>query len=430
MTKQIAVDAKFPRVWKPLFEPHRYKVSHGGRGGGKSWAFARALLLKAMQDPLRILCAREVMKTIAESVHQLLKDQIIEMGIVDFFVVQEHSIKGVNGSEFTFVGLRTLSIQNVKSYEGINICWVEEAHTVSKRSWGILIPTIRTPDSEIWVSFNPELDTDDTYTRFVLRSPPDAWVQRVTWKDNPYFPGVLEKERLHLKATDEEEYDHVWEGNPRSSVPGAIYSKEVRAMIQQGRFKDVPYDPRLPVDTIWDLGWNDQTAVIFAQRISSEVRIIDYEEESFLRYDEWARILKEKPYSYGQHWLPHDGGHKTQGGQGISARDQLKVFLKIRPKLIKQPPSIEYPITQARAMFPRVYMNSETCHVLMECLKRFQRAVPVTTQEPGRPMKTPYRHGADAFGGLAMIVDKIETVGSRAPTRAVEHQVLDAGMGM
>src|SRR6185295_11690826 len=134
--------------------------------------------------------------------------------------------------EFVFTGIRGQDIAKIKSYEGVDICWVEEAQVVSKKSWDVLIPTIRKPDSEIWISFNPELDSDETYTRFVARPPDGAIVLKLTYRDNPWFPTVLERERLDLKARDPESYQNVWEGECRSSVEGAIYGKEIAKLLE------------------------------------------------------------------------------------------------------------------------------------------------------------------------------------------------------
>ena len=401
--------AAFPKAYRPLFEPARYKIYYGGRGAAKSWAFARALLILATQDPLRVLCCREVMKTLADSVHQLLIDQIEALGFGGFYTVTDTEIRGANGAWFRYAGLRAMDAMKIKSYEGVDVAWIEEGQSVSDKSLGILIPTIRAPGSEIWVSMNPELATDPPYRRFVVSPPPNAVVRKVTFRDNPFFPAVLEQERLHLQKTDHDEYDHVWEGNPRSVVQGAIYAREVTAMLQAGRVRQVPYDPRMSVHTIWDLGWNDQTSIIFAQRLMSEVRIIDYEEASFLRPDEWVQRLRAKPYLYGGHWLPHDGAAERLEAGGISLQRQLQPLLRMRPQVIPRVQSVEDPIRAARMMFPRVYMDVDKCARLLECLQRFRRAVPQATGEPGVPVKDEFRHGADAYGQLALVVDKIGT---------------------
>ena len=189
--------ADFPKKLQFLFEPYRYKVAYGGRGSGKSWSMARALLLQASNKPLRILCAREVQRSIKQSVHTLLNDQIQALGLGPLYEVLETEIRSRSGSSFSFTGLATNTVESIKSFEGCDVVWIEEAQTVSKKSWDILIPTIRKPDSEIWVSFNPNIDTDDTYQRFVVEPPDNAKVVKVNYTDNPWFPEVLETERQH-----------------------------------------------------------------------------------------------------------------------------------------------------------------------------------------------------------------------------------------
>lgn len=414
------IPAEFPPKLTPLMETEnrkRYYVAYGGRSGAKSWSFARALVLQCLREPLRVLCCREIQRTIKDSVHHLLETQIQALGLEDEFTVHDNSITGRSGAVFIFAGLRDQDAVKIKSYEGVDIVWVEEAQVVTRRSWGILIPTIRAPGSEIWVTFNPELDTDDTYQRFVVNPPPNAYIVEVNWRDNPWMTDEAEAERLHLQATDPEEYEHVWEGKPRTSVPGAIYAKEVAELFQKRRIRPVPYDPTLLVHTIWDLGWNDQTAVIFAQVVASECRIIDYEEESFLRPDEWARIIRDKEYIYGDHWLPHDGDNQLQQAGGKSMKQILKPMLGKTPKIIKRADSVETPIRAGRMLFPRTYIDEDNGERLVECLRRFRRAVPESTGEPGLPVKDEYRHGADAFGGLARIVDQLhnDLEGTRPP---------------
>lgn len=386
------------------------------------------------------MCARETQKSIDESVHHLLEEQIYLMGMGDVYTVNKTSIFSHN-TEFIFVGLRQLNVHNIKSYEGVDRVWVEEAQVVTKRSWDILIPTIRREGSEIWITFNPELDTDETYKRFVVNPPPDAWICKINWQDNPFFPDVLNNERLHCQKVAPDDYPCIWEGEPRSVVPGAIYAREVSRMVQDGRYTHMPYDPRLPVHTIWDLGWNDQTSIIFVQKLISQVAIIDYEEESFFRYDQWADVLERKGYHYGDHWLPHDGSHEFQAAGGLSAQKQLKSLLGKSPKIMPRL-DVELGIRSVRTMMPRVFLDrterplpAESGRTgysggarLMECLKRYKRAIPQTTDEPGSPVHDQYSHGADALRGLATIVDQIRNEGHK-PIRARQQRVLDVAMG-
>jgi phage terminase large subunit len=177
--------ADIPQVFAGLLERHRYKVYYGGRGSGKSWTFATVLITRAAERCLRILCTRETMSSIRESVHQLLSDRIYALGLADQFVIGTTSIRHDNGSKFIFAGLRH-NVSQIRSLEGIDIAWVEEAANISHSSWEILFPTIRKDGSEIWISFNPVLETDSTYERFVKRPQADSLVRHVSFMDNPW----------------------------------------------------------------------------------------------------------------------------------------------------------------------------------------------------------------------------------------------------
>jgi phage terminase large subunit len=320
-----SLDVQFPDWSQFLFQPARFKVAHGGRGSGKSWAFARALILKAVQRPMRILCTREVQKSIKDSVHRLLSDQIEAMGLGNKFEILETVIRGPGGSEFLFAGLANHTVESIKSYEGIDITWIEEAQTVSKKSLDILTPTIRKEGSEIWVTFNPCMDTDEVWKRFVLNTPPSSVVMQVNWSDNPWFPDVLDQERLHCQATSPADYDQIWEGKCRPTVEGAIYAGEMASVMSEQRITNVPYDPRLKAHAIWDLGWADKMAIIIVQRGLSDLRIIGYIEDGYKTLDWYAAQLKALPYNWGYDWLPHDGNTKDFK-TGKSTAEILKSF--------------------------------------------------------------------------------------------------------
>lgn len=380
----------------------RYKIAYGGRGSGKSWGVARLLLDFGTRSRLRILCAREIMRTISESVHQLLRDQIGELGLGEFYTVTDNAIRGANGTEFYFAGLRTQDVHKLKSYEGVDICWVEEAQVVSKRSWEILLPTIRKPLSEIWVTFNPELDSDETYVRFVQNPMPSSIVVKMNYGDNPWFPAVLDLERRALLERDPEAYRNVWEGECRSAVEGAIYAKEVGQLYEQGRVRPVPYDPLLPVHSVWDLGWNDQMSIILVQR-ASEIRIIGYIEDSHRTLADYVGQLKGLGYVWGQDWLPHDGRAKDFKS-GKSAEEMMRAMGR-DPRIVENL-DVESGIKAARMVFPRVYVDP-SAERLLHCLKRYRRSINVNTNEPGPPLHDEFSHGADAFRYLALAVDQM-----------------------
>jgi Phage terminase large subunit/Terminase RNaseH-like domain len=217
-----------------LLDASRYKIIYGGRGSGKSWSVARTLLLRGMAKPLRILCAREFQNSLTDSVHRLLAEQAEALQLGGFYTVRKSGITGANGTSFVFAGLRH-NISKIKSFEGVDIVWVEEGQTVSKHSFDVLIPTIRKQGSEIWVTFNPDLEEDDAWQRFVVWPLPGAIVRRVNWMDNPWFPAELRAEKDHLKARDLDAYENVWEGRCRSHVAGALWTKEIFEANRQAR---------------------------------------------------------------------------------------------------------------------------------------------------------------------------------------------------
>lgn len=395
---------EFPEKLQFLFEPHRHKVAFGGRGSGKSWSFARALLVQAAAEPLRVLCAREVQKSIKDSVHRLLSDQIKAMGLESFYEVLETEIRGQNGALFIFSGLSQQTAASIKSMEGCDVCWVEEAQNVSKRSWDLLIPTIRAHGSEIWVSFNPELDTDETYVRFVVNPPPDTVVVEVNYHDNPWFPAVLEQERQHCKLVNPEDYGQIWEGKCRVAVSGAIYAHEVGESVREQRVCNVPYDPKIKVHTVWDLGWNDSMSIILAQRVRSEVRIIEYIEDSHKTLDWYCSVLSSKRYNWGYDFLPHDGQSKDFK-TGKSAEEMLRAFGR-KPKITPNI-GIEAGIKAARMAFGQVYFDKNKTARLVECLKRYRRSINQATNEPGSPVHDEFSHGADCFRYLALVADQM-----------------------
>jgi phage terminase large subunit len=215
----------------PLFAPARYKIGYGGRGGVKSWQFARALLILGQKYKLRILCGREFMNSIEDSVHKLLKDQIALMDLDHWYRAGKRQIDGANGTSFRFVGLGDMaSLRNrarIKSFEGVDILWIEEAETISERTWEVVIPTIRKSGSEIWISYNPNLATDATYQRFhpdAGHVPPGTVLIESSWRDNPWLTDELRKEKDHLFRVDPEAAAHVWEGKLRSYAHAAIFA--------------------------------------------------------------------------------------------------------------------------------------------------------------------------------------------------------------
>lgn len=390
---------QFPDKLRCLFRPSRYKVLYGGRGGAKSWGIARALLIIGAQRKVRILCAREIQKSMSESVHKLLSDQIADLGLSSFYQVQKTAITGANGTEIYFAGLRH-NVDNIKSMEGVDYVWVEEAQAVSKASWDVLIPTIRKPGSEIWVSFNPDTELDDTYQRFVEHPPTDSIVVKIGWQDNPWFPEVLRREMLDLKARDLDAYLNVWEGNCKTIADGAIYANELRAAQADGRITAVPYDPELPVHTFWDLGVLDPTSIWFAQYVAGEIRVIDYYEANDVGLTTHAQVLQDKGYRYGQHWAPHDIQVRdfSTGRTRLEAAAALGIRFEVVPRQ-----SVEDGIHAAKMMFHRCWFDSHRTKSGLNSLSNYRRAYNTTLgQYTATPVHDHTSHAADAFRYMAV----------------------------
>jgi phage terminase large subunit len=207
----MTIELNIPAAFKGLLEPYRYKIYYGGRGSAKSWTFAQILIMLAVNKPIRVLCTRELQVSMVDSVHRLLSDTITRMGLDDYFDIFRDEIRSRVGGLFIFEGLK-FNVKQIKSLEGIDICWVEEADAVSNESWDLLIPTIRKRGSELWISFNRDREDDPVYTRFVLNAPKNALIKMVTFENNPFFPNVLRQEIERDLATDPEMYNHIWMG--------------------------------------------------------------------------------------------------------------------------------------------------------------------------------------------------------------------------
>ena len=406
----MAQTVQLPEKLQFLFEHWRYKVAYGGRGGMKSWTFSKALVIKAALEKLRILCTREYQNSIQESVHRLLTDQIAVLGLYDKFIITQTSITCINGSEFIFAGLKN-DPQKIKSTEGVDICWVEEAQKVSNSSWEILIPTIRQAGSEIWVSYNPDEEHDPTHVRFVLNTPPNAKVVKVGWQDNPWFPAELEAERQYLLKTDPEAYQNVWEGFCRKHSEGAYYGQFIVDAYKENRITNVPPDPALLTHTFWDLGMFDDTAIWLVQFARQEIHIIDYYEMSGEGLSHYARVLndraKELDLMFGEHWAPHDIAVRELGpGQTRiqSAADLGIHFQIVRLSAARSPGRsiITEGIEACRGLFHRMWFDESRCAIGLKRLKGYRKEWMEKHQcWSDMPLKNGCQHAADALRTMA-----------------------------
>ena len=289
-----------PRAFEDLRQPARYKAYYGGRGSAKSHSFAPALLMRGGEKPLRILCAREVQLSIKDSVKQLLDDKIFDFGMESFYQSYQSEIRGKNGTNFIFAGLGKMTADQIKSMEGIDIAWVEEAQTISDNSLEILIPTIRKDKSELWFSWNPRHSSDPIDRRFRGEVVPDnAVIKKVNYPDNPFFPKELDSEREFDRANNAERYGHIWMGDYEPTAIGAIWD---RATLHSGRTKEPPLMNRIVVavdPAVSDTDGSDEHGIIVCG-VGEDSRgyVLDdlsrhgspkqWAEQTIAAYDKWS----------------------------------------------------------------------------------------------------------------------------------------------
>ena len=219
-----ALSIPTPRVFKPLLSPARYRGAYGGRGSGKSHFFAELLVERCLQQKTNAVCVREVQKSLSQSVKRLLELKIADLGVGQYFEIQESKILCPYGGMIIFQGMQNHTAESIKSLEGYDIAWVEEAQSLSQRSLDLLRPTIRKPGSELWFSWNPSMPTDPVDA--LLRGdspPPNAVVVQANYRDNPWLPDVLLDELDYDLKRDPEKFAHVWLGEYQQNSEARVF---------------------------------------------------------------------------------------------------------------------------------------------------------------------------------------------------------------
>lgn len=404
------------RAFVPLLDARRYKGAYGGRGSGKSHFMAELLVERCYAEPTRAVCIREVQNTIKESVKQLLADKIAKLGLVDFFEIIDTEIRGKNGSLIIFRGMQHFNADSIKSLEGYDVAWVEEAQSLSQRSLDLLRPTIRKEGSEIWFSWNPESEDDPVDVFFRQQGRSDAIAVKVNWNDNPWFPQVLRADLEADYKADPEKAAHVWGGEYNVITEGSYYARQ---LAEAGdRIGDFPYDPALPVSTGWDIGVADYTAIWFFQRNGQNVRAIDYYETS----GDGAELivehgLRSKPYRYAEHFMPHDVKVR-EWGAGARSRYQTLLGLGMTGIRIGVPQKPEERINATRQLLPLVSFNEDTTRQGIKRLRNYRRRLNQATGTYTGPLHDENSHGADAFGEYAV---NCQILTPKAPTGPAER---------
>ena len=401
-----------PAVFFPLLDPARYKGAWGGRGSGKSHFFAEAIIERCLMVPgTRVVCIREVQKTLKDSSKRLIEDKLQTFGLGEaqgFRVLNEHIITPGNGV-IIFVGMQDNNAESIKSLEGFDIAWVEEAQTLSERSLQLLRPTIRKAGSELWFSWNARRKTDPVDA--LLRGsdlPTGAVVVKANWRDNPMFPDVLEQERLESLRLDPDQYPHIWEGEYATLLVGAYYAASLNAAKAAGRIGKVAPDPLLPFKAAIDIGGTGAKADAFTmwiyQIVGREVRVVDYYEAVGQPLAAHLNWMREHGYTPSNTfiYLPHDG-RKHDSVFSVSYESALTdagFQVEVIPN--QGAGAAMARIEAGRRLFPSMWFNEDTTAGGIDALGWYHEKRDTARNIGLGPEHGWASHGADSFGLMAI----------------------------
>ena len=365
-----------PKEFKVLFNLDsdlRHIVLYGGRASGKSTSVALSLLVLGMNKKLRILCTREVQNSIADSVHKLLSDLISKYKLNTWGVQKDIIRNKQTGSEIFFKGLHNNS-QSIKSIEGIDIVWVEEAQSVSADSINTLVPTIRKAGSRLIWTFNRLTENDPVWELIVKKADDRTFVQRI---NSDAIESLLSKEiieeREKMRIDNPEMFEHVWLGEPMTAKTGSVFGKQLAQARNEGRVTKVPYDASTGVYTAWDLGIGDSTVIWFFQVVGREIHFIDHYEGSNEDLGHYISYIQNKPYQYTTHFLPHDSkARELQTGM-----TRVEFFNNHGIYNIEVLRPTNFSLGQddidlvARPKFSLCWFDEEKCQRGLECLRAY-----------------------------------------------------------
>jgi len=356
-------EISIPGAFRELFDTqYRDYAYYGGRGGAKSHSVGGALVIQAAAAQLRVVCAREIQDSLRDSVKQLIEDKICDYGLEDHFEALKDETRGKNGSRFVYKGMWR-NPDALKSLEGADVFWGEEANRFSRRSIRLVRPTMRKPGSRMIWTWNPEFDHDpiDQLFRGEAGPPPNSIVREVSYKDNPWFADTpLKAEMEHDYLRDPAMAAHVWGGSYVTALEGAYFAKQLADAQTEGRIEPVPADPILRRRTFWDLGRRDATAIWVAQFVGQEIRVIDYIEGRGQELSYYINELHSRGHGKALCVLPHDGANVTVIAPG-SAQEQLQAAgfeVEVIPNQGKG--AALNRVEAARRIFPRIRFDEET----------------------------------------------------------------------
>lgn len=417
------INVEVPRKLKPMLFPRRYKGLYGGRGGAKSHFFAEQIVIKAYMAPTRIVCIREVQNSIKDSVKQLLIDKINKFGLDTWFEVLDSEIRCPNGSIIVFKGMQSYNATNIKSLEGYDIAWVEEAQTLSQHSLDLLRPTIRKEGSELYFSWNPRYKTDAVDKFFRKNPPADAISIMVNWYDNPWFPDVLRKEMLHDFDVDPEKAEHIWNGG-YGAAQGAILARWVGMAEREDRIhNDVYYEfEGYPIEVSSDLGFRDTASFWYWQRTLGGFKVLKYEGDTGLDADDWIPRIQKTVLELGcrkppKIWLPHDARAKTFQSKHTTIEKFAEKFGAGNVAIVPQSRKLDQ-IEAARTVIMRCEFNRDLCEDGLDGLRAWEFAY---NDESGvfsrEPIHNWASHPSDAFAYGCQVMMEVDKAKPEEPVK-------------
>ena len=403
-----------PRWAVPLLQPARYKGVHGGRGSGKSHFFGEYIIENHIYDQNQsTVCVREIQKSLDQSVKRLLESKIEQMNAGFYFEVQESKILSKNGTGvIIFQGMQNHTADSIKSLEGYDRAWVEEAQTLSQFSLDLLRPTIRKPNSEILFSWNPRYKTDPVDILLRKNPPPETVVIQANWSDNPWFPDVLRREMEFDFDNDPDKAEHIWNGAYGSSQ-GAILARWIGKARRHGRINNnVGFDVLgMPIEVSADLGFRDTASFWYWQRVPGGFNLLKYDGDSGLDADEWIPRIKENIKSLGtlgKIWLPHDSRAKTFQSRHTTMERFIESFGMEHVGLVPQSKKQDQ-INAARAIIDRCAFHEELCGDGIDGLEAWEfiynEDAGVFSREPNHNWAS---HPSDAFAYGCQVMQEYE----------------------
>lgn len=385
-----------------LYGGKRFGCAYGGRVGMKSHTFAGYIAAEGARQPMRIFCGRHIQKSIAQSVHQLIADKIRFLGLEGFYRILDTEIRGANGTEIFYGGLQSHTAESLKSLEGVDLAWLEEANTIPDSSLRKFIPTIRKPGSRILFTWNPELDSDPVHKRFVIDGDPEAAVAKIGIEDNPFASRESWIERNRDYHDNPAAAAWIWGGECRPSVVGAIYEQQLAAMAIDGRFVRLPYDRAADMIVALDLGFGDQTALVYGQHVRRERRILRYYENNGEDIPHYIDHMKNSGYRIDRIVLPHDAKNRSILSKKSVFQRMKDAFPNADVVVVGRDEEgdqigLEDQIDIVRAAFCEVWIDPDNAGELRERLKRYRRRLDRATNTFREPLHDTNSNGADAF---------------------------------